>query len=240
MSSLAKLRLLIERFDGLTLRDRVAIGVALAVVIFFLVTVSMLAPDTVRRKEATTKLAVVKNEVAATRMSLGEVTKQFADDPVAQQQVFRDQLRKEIAEVDSALEQVDKAAPKMGTLVREMLAASPGVGLVSVKTLPVATVIEPTAAMSQPRSGMPGPTKPGPAGSDGMVAPEPPAAVFRHGIEVSLRGNYLALLPYLERLQKSSSRLAWSEAKLEVTSYPEARLTLVLYTLSAQPSPSLG
>ena len=75
---------------------------------------------------------------------------------------------------------------------------------------------------------------------EGQIDLSPPAAVFRHGIEVSLKGNYLAMLPYLERLQRSSSRLAWSEARLEVTAYPEARLTLVLYTLSGQKSPSLG
>lgn len=239
MASASKAKLLMERFDGLKRRDRLGLGGAVAVLIFFLVTVSLIAPDTIRRKQAAAKAAAQKADLGATMMKFDELSKQLADDPVAQQQAISDGLIKQIAEVDAALAEVDKAAPKMGSLVREMFAASPGITVLSVKTLPVVTVIHPsTAPRPPPRAASA--TQPGAVTKAPLPLAEAPAAVFRHGVEVSLKGNYLAMLPHLERLQRSASRLAWSDAKLEVSAYPEARLTLTLYTLSGQQSPSFG
>ena len=229
---------MMDRFDGLKLRDRLGLGGAMAVVIFFLVTVSLIAPDSIRRKEAAARVNANQAELGATLMKLDELSKQLAADPVVRQQEAKEQLLKQIAEVDAALAEVDKAAPKMGSLVREMFATSPGITVLSVKTLPVVPVIQPSAVKPQARTPLAATSAPG--AKTPLATAEAPSAVYRHGVEVSLKGNYLAMLPHLERLQRSASRLAWSDARLEVTGYPEARLTLVLYTLSGQPSPSLG
>ena len=231
MPTLERVKQLMERFDGLSTRDRSALSIAIAVVIFFLVTVTLIAPDTIRRKDANTKLTNQKNELAGIQVKVGELTKQMQEDPVARQQARRDELRKQIDDVDRELAQVEKAAPKMGSLVREMLATSPGVTIVSVKTLPVQVVIQPTAAK---------PGKPADPGQKQAPAAAAGAGVYRHGIEVGLRGNYLALLPYVERLQRSSARLTWSDVKLDVLAYPEAQLTITVFTLSGQQQPSLG
>src|SRR4051794_2009643 len=114
-----------------------------------------------------------------------------------------------------------------------MLATSPGVALVSVKTLPVQTVIQPTAARPAAPAGENQKAPP----STGVEASG--AGVYRHAIEVKLRGNYTALLPYLEKLQRGSSRLTWADARLQAA-YPEATLTIVVFTLSGQQSPSMG
>jgi MSHA biogenesis protein MshJ len=239
MAEASKARLLMERFDGLKLRDRLGLGGAVAVVIFFLVTVSLIAPDTIRRKQATAKVSAQQADLGTTMMKFDELQKQVADDPVTKLQGAREALLKQIADVDAALAEVDKSAPKMGSLVREMFATSPGVTVLSVKTLPVITVIQPSVAVKPPQHAAA--AKPGGSATRASLPPaEAPPAVFRHGIEVSLKGNYLAMLPHLERLQRSSSRLAWAEAKFEVLNYPDARLVLVLYTLSGQQSPSLG
>jgi MSHA biogenesis protein MshJ len=235
-----KARLLLERFDGLRLRDRLGLAGAVAVVIFFLVTVSLIAPDSARRKQAAARVSAQQAELGTVMMRFDELTKQLADDPVAQQQVLRDELLRQIAIADASLAEVDKAAPKMGSLVRELLSASPGVTVLAVKTLPVVTVIQPTAAKPPPRPGKASATDSSSTERGAASVAEAPAAVFRHGVEVSLKGNYLAMLPHLERLERSGSRLSWSEARLDVTTYPEARLTLVLYTLSGQQSPSLA
>ena len=227
MSVLEKARQQMQRFDRLSVRDRVAFGVAIATVIVFLVTITLIAPDTVRRKQTIAKVTAQKNEIVGMQVRLGELTKQLEDDPVVQKQKARDELKRQIEETDAQLAQVAQTAPRMGSLVREMLASTPGVSLESIKTLPVVPVIQPAARAP---SAAPG----------GGAAATQESAVYRHGIEVSLRGNYLAFLPYLERLQKSSSQLTWADARVEVTSYPESKLTFTLFTLSGQPSPSLG
>jgi MSHA biogenesis protein MshJ len=233
MLSMERVKHLMGRFDALSTRDRTALSGAVAVVIFFLVTVILIAPDTIRRREANAKLTNQKNELIGLQVKLGEMTKQMEDDPVARQQSRRDNLKMQIDDVNRDLAQVEGTAPKIGSIVRDMLATSPGVTLVSVKTLPVQVVIQAAAAK---------PSKPGdpqtPTKDSGDVTTA--AGVYRHGIEVSLRGNYLALLPYVEKLQRSSAHLTWSEARLDASSYPDAVLTIVVFTLSGQQSPSLG
>ena len=234
MPTLERIKQLMGRFDSLSPRDRGALSGAVAVVIFFLVTLILIAPDTIRRREANAKLTSQKNEVVSLQVKLGELTKQMQDDPVARQQSRRDELKREIEDANQELAQVEGAAPKIGSLVRDMLATGGGVALISVKTLPVQVVIPPTVAKA---------TKPiGPNQKATPDAGEVMAAtgVYRHAIEVTLRGNYLALLPYLEKLQRSPARLTWSEARLDATTYPNAVLTVVVFTLSGQQNPSLG
>ena len=47
-----------------------------------------------------------------------------------------------------------------------------------------------------------------------------------------MRGRYLDLLGYLGELEDLPAQMFWGGAKLNVVHYPEAELTLTLYTLS--------
>ncbi|MCG2584557.1 type II secretion system protein M [Massilia sp. TS11] len=56
--------------------------------------------------------------------------------------------------------------------------------------------------------------------------------LFRHAVEVTLEGNYLDLVAYMQALESMPTQLFWGRAKLDVIEYPNARLNLVVYTLS--------
>jgi len=74
-----------------------------------------------------------------------------------------------------------------------------------------------------------GPGAPAPA-----ATPAPAAAplLYRHGIEVTVRGNYLDMVDYMSALDAMPTRMFWGRAQLDVEEYPAARLTLTLHTLS--------
>ncbi len=79
-------------------------------------------------------------------------------------------------------------------------------------------------------SGTPPPAPP-PAGP-AVPAPKPPDLLFRHGVEITLSGSYLDMIAYMEALEALPTQLFWGRAEFEVDQYPNARLTLTLYTLS--------
>lgn len=56
--------------------------------------------------------------------------------------------------------------------------------------------------------------------------------IYKHGVEIKLRGSYIDLLHYLEALEKLPEHLFWGELNLVVEQYPDAVLTLTVYTLS--------
>lgn len=142
-------------------------------------------------------------------------------------------FRRQIAEVDAFLGRTDATASQVGALLHEMLDASSRLTLVSLKTLPVTTLYLPVAEdASRTGSGTAGNAASGGTGIQG--------AIYRHGVEISIKGDYLDLLPYLENLQRYPKRLFWHEARLDVTTFPDAVLVLVIYTVSEQASSPLG
>lgn len=65
---------------------------------------------------------------------------------------------------------------------------------------------------------------------------EGPAGLYRHGVEVTLKGSYFDLLQYLAQVERLPARLIWGRTELQVDQYPEVRLTANVWTLSAQPA----
>lgn len=68
------------------------------------------------------------------------------------------------------------------------------------------------------------------------VIPKAGSLLYRHGVEITVRGNYLDMIDYMAALESLPTQLFWGGAKLEVDDYPSARLTLTMYTLSLDPT----
>ncbi|MFS2021662.1 hypothetical protein ACEN88_34490, partial [Massilia sp. CT11-108] len=73
------------------------------------------------------------------------------------------------------------------------------------------------------------------------AAPAPPPVVkspdllYRHGVELTVRGSYLDMVDYMQALETLPTQLFWGKAQLDAEAYPNVRLTLTLYTLSLDP-----
>jgi MSHA biogenesis protein MshJ len=117
----------------------------------------------------------------------------------------------------------ERMAPLLDTILR----ANARLTLVSMRTLPV----EPLSALGAGAQAAPAPSPAAP----GTAAPAPAPTtelLYRHGVEVTVRGNYLDMVDYMSALEAMPTRLFWGRAQLDVEAYPAARLTLTLYTLS--------
>lgn len=71
-----------------------------------------------------------------------------------------------------------------------------------------------------------------PAPASAVPAPKAREMLYRHGVEMVLQGSYLDMVAYMEALERLPVQLFWGKAQLEAGSYPVAKLTLTLYTLS--------
>jgi MSHA biogenesis protein MshJ len=68
------------------------------------------------------------------------------------------------------------------------------------------------------------------------VRPRAPSGlIYRHGVEIVVRGEYADLLLYLKALEAMQGQLFWGDARLSVDIYPNSILTLSVYTLSLDP-----
>ena len=214
-------------FAAMSMRERLLAVAALVGVLYFLFDFTVFRPQQVQAKALRETIAQQETELAALTTAMTALSSRAQIDPLAKERAERDELRKNFAQA-SAL--VDHAANdvRLGEVIRALVASTPGLTLVSLKTLPVETFFRGAVAPAQVASG---------------AAPPPPiptAALYKHGVEVVVQGKYLALIPYIQGLERNAKGIFWGSVKMEVVTYPDATLKMTVFTLSPRSEMSLG
>jgi len=226
MSASIKQRVLdvAARMDALSLRERGMVFGATIAVLAFAGNTFVLAPQDAKQAALRTQ---IEQQQAASAVIDAEITARVEGsriDPDAQSRTRLNSMQQEMGQLGSellALEHGLVPPERMGPLVEGILRANGRLKLVSMRTLPA----EPLAA-------------PGAAAAPAAAAGTAPAAggevplLYRHGVEVTVRGNYLDMVDYMSTLDAMPTRMFWGRAQLDVETYPTARLTLTLHTLS--------
>ena len=75
-----------------------------------------------------------------------------------------------------------------------------------------------------------------PTGAGGPARAGGAREVFRHTVELSVRGGYFDLLDYLAALERMPQRVFWDGFELSAAQYPQSVLKLTIYTLSPEKS----
>jgi MSHA biogenesis protein MshJ len=238
---------LAAKVDALTLRERAMLFAAATAMVLFLLYVMELEPKLARQRILQAELSQQHNQVAGIDAEVARMAQGFVADPDAATRARLEQLRSQIKTSSAALMAVQKglvAPEKIVPLLDQLLRANGKLTLVSLRSLPVTGMGEATAG---PGASLPaGPTaapsaaQPGGSPAAGTPAAQPsPAAplkprelLYRHGVEIVLQGGYLDMVSYMEALEALPVQLFWGKARLDAGQYPNARLTLTLYTLS--------
>ena len=208
------------KVDALALRERVLIFLAAAFLLVTLVNMLFLDPLLLQQKNLSTQVVQQQEkmkEIQAQIQALLEAKKNDADSPQRQRLL---QLRQKIEEGDTYLQsRRDRLVPpeKMAGLLEQVLNKNGRLQLVSLQTLAASPLIEKI-------------------GDDASAPPAPTSGagkqVFKHGVQITVRGSYPDLLQYLNALEHLPAQMFWGMVKMNVVQYPAAELTLTLYTLS--------
>jgi MSHA biogenesis protein MshJ len=222
-------------FEQKPLRERVLMLFASLALTFFMIDTFLVTPQTKRFKQLTVRMEGLHDDTEKTAQLIASLTAELAQHSDVNKKAELEKLISQIAETDALLSEEDGNSLKLSALLSSLLETTPGVQLMSLKTLPVLPLLPraPLDAEGKPAQ------KLGPPMIAGSVQEAPPATVYQHGVEITIKGNYLALLPYLEKIKRYPKRLFWLEAKLEVAKYPHSVLRLTLHTLSEQKVTSL-
>ena len=204
---------LAARVDALSLRERAMVFVACAASILFVVHSLMLGP--LYKKEAALRAQIgqARNNIAGIDAEITTKVQGFAVDPDAPNRARLEKIMADTAALDASLRTIEQGLvppERIAPLLENILAANGRLALVSMKTLPA------TPAGAAPAT----------------EAPAPAPLLYRHGVEVTVRGNYLDMLNYMAALEALPTGLLWGSAELQAEEYPDSRLTLTLYTLS--------
>jgi len=207
----------VARVDGMSLRERALIFVAAAFLVVSLIDSLLLNPLLQEQKRLSAQVIQQQEKMKEIQAQLAALLQAKQADASSPQRERIQQLRQQIADGDVYLkDRRDKLVPpeRMAALMGQMLKRNGRLQLVAMDTLPVTLFNE----------------QPADAAIDQTVEQE--RQMYKHGVQITMRGSYADLVQYLTALEKLPTRMFWGKAKLSVVQYPTSELTLTLYTLS--------
>ena len=207
------------KVDALALRERVLIFCAIAFLMVTAVNMLFLDPLLARQKNLSAQVIQQQEKMKEIQAVIETLLQAKKDDGVSPQRQRLSQLTQKIAEGDAYLQsRRDRLVPpeKMANLLEQVLNKNGHLQLVNLKTLPASPLID----------------KAGSVAHSAQANISPDKQVFKHGVQITVRGSYLELLQYLNALEHLPVQMFWGMANMNVVQYPVAELTLTLYTLS--------
>jgi len=204
-----------DRVDAMSLRERVLIFLAVAVVLVAFVDSALLEPILKRQKANSQRIQQQQDEIRAMQAQVQAYAQARSGDGASGKRQRFDKGGAELAALDREIAEKQRGLvtpERMAKMLSEIVRRNPDIELVSLRTL-AATGL---ASASTPGSA--------PGGS----------AVYRHGVEVAVSGSYLNMLNYVSQLERLPAKIFWGNMELQAGTYPRATLKVVLYTLSPE------
>jgi len=204
---------LAAKFDALAKRERYLVAVALLGSVLLIGWTTMIDPALSRSQIAERALIDQRSQLAALAAQ-NHALQAPAQNPEALAAAELAELKKQLSALNerfAALEGELVPPQRMAGLLEEMLGRKGSVRLLSLRTLPVAPVLEK---------------------QDAAASAKPAAGLYKHGVEIKLEGAYADLADYLARFEKSPQKLLWSSVTLSAENHPKLVLTLTVFTLS--------
>jgi MSHA biogenesis protein MshJ len=202
------------RVDDFSLRERVLIFLAAAFVVIALVDLVLLEPLFAKKKVLTAQLVQRQEKMKELQAQMESLQQARRDEGHSPLRLRSAQLKQQLQEQDNYLQRnrdrlVDPE--RMGDLLEQVLNKNGNLQLLALKTLPAGLLIEkPQAAIGN----------------------NVQKQIYKHGVQITVRGGYLDLLRYITALEKLPVQMFWGEMSLTVDQYPDSVLVLTLYTLS--------
>lgn len=213
---------LIAKVDAMSLRERALIFAAVVFLLISLVNTFMLAPLLLQQKKLSNQVVQQQEKMKEVRGQIEALIQAKSANETSPQRKHMSQLRQELEEGSAYLKSnQEKLVPpeKMADLLRQMLGKNANLQLMALQTLPVTPLLEKDSSKAE-----------------AVAVPATQVVlekqIFKHGVEMTVRGNYLDLLQYLNSLEHMPTQMFWGKVHLAVGQYPAADLTLTLYTLS--------
>jgi len=218
----AKWEYLSEKLMAMSLRERAIILATGVVLMVFIWLQFVFMP--IEDKQKTYRQSLLKDaelvESHSLRMTeLNALLMLNPNEPLQKEQLV---LKQSLAKLGQRIEEQLShllAPEEMVDVMKQVLADYKGLRLLKARNLPV----EPLNLATDSTSGS----------NTDSESDNPNAAVFAHGFEIQLRGDYFQALAFVQYLE-SMSGFFWHALDYRVDAYPKAHITIQLNTLSLE------
>ncbi|MDM3870900.1 type II secretion system protein GspM [Porticoccus sp. W117] len=203
------------KFDALQQREKILITAIIIALVYALVEFTLLKPADDEHSKLTGQLDANSKSLANNQEQLAQLQASAAGSngsqgpqlQVLQQQI--DALRAELATLAGGLAD----AQQLPRILEDVLVKTGKLSLLKLQALPVEE-LQLSAT----------------DGSGDLVS----AGVYKHAVSLQLQGRYFEVVDYLQALEQLPWGLRWEHLNYRADSYPNAKVTLQVYTLTTE------
>jgi MSHA biogenesis protein MshJ len=204
-----------DRLDAMSLRERVLIFLAVAVVIVAIADSALFEPISRRQKVNSQTIHQQEDEIRTMQAQVQAYAQARTGDNANAKRQRLEKRKLELATLDRELaaRRSELVPPeRMAKMLYEIVKRNPDIELVSLRS-------QPSTGLTQSLTAI--------LGSGGL-------ALYRHGIEIAVSGSYLKILTYVGQLERLPAKIMWGNMDLQAGAYPVVTLKITLYTLSPE------
>ena len=197
----------IERFESLTSREKIMVAAAFAAILWGGLNKLIIQPNLIRQNQLTQELASLQSQLSSTQQAEDHLLNNSQVDP---NQLNRENLNDFKIRFEQQLNKIKIGNKRfvspqlMAKALRDVLLQNYQLKLVKLDTLPAS----PLTGTAQSY------------------------AVYQHGLAITFSGRYFDTLEYLQSLEALPWRFYWDSIAYKVKEYPDAEITIKVYTLS--------
>ena len=224
------------RFKAMPRRERMLLPGAICFAILMLGHLLLLEPARKQDKLLRQQFMQETNELTVARAQLKILNAKLANPDAALHAQLKG-LRTETSAADDQFKQLQNSlvpAQEMSQWLAGLLQAQRGLQLTGLRSLPVTSVADLVAAKNAPTPAAAAAAAVAEGASQAASSAPRDTWLYRHGVEVTLRGNYADLTAYLNTLEHLPRRVYWGELKINAQDSPAVVMTLTVYTISLE------
>lgn len=202
------------RLEAMSVRERALVVLAVLGLMLALWDAVVLRRLQSRDEEVATLREELEMRTRTLASRAVELERLLATDPHAEARDRQAVLREEIAAVDQTLRESTGglvAPGEMARLLEDLLAKQSAMHVVSLEAL-----------------------EPEPLVEEENREPSEKAPVYKHGMRIELEGRFADTLAFIEEMERLPWSLFWDRLQYEVVEYPNAKVTLLVHTLSTR------
>lgn len=226
--------LLLGRIDALNRREQLMVLVAALVLVGFVGDTLLLSPQRAQQVRVERDSVEARAELARIDAQLAELKQKLAADPDEVPRLRLKQLTAELSELNAGFHRLERSLvppDQMAGLLEQVMRRTPGITVVRLQTLAPKSLPE-READRESDTGAPAAPAAAAATATASAASQPAQpALWRHGVELTVRGSYGDLLRYLDAVERLPARVYFGRAVLDASQYPDVDLRLTVYTL---------
>ena len=210
----------VESVDRLSLRERLFLFAAGLSVVGGLWQAALAGPLEARERLANEKVSALQDRLQALDVAMNAAAAGVGEGMGEQFERVR-ALRENVQARDEEVRAFTTAlvdADEMRAVLEELLRRQEGLTLVSAVNRPARAVIEDETTPEQSQ--------------EDAAEPSDAPKLYRHSFVLTLRGNYLDCLRYLEDVERLPWHIYWSRLELSTDEYPVNDIVIEVATLS--------